>query len=108
MKFYLKKSNNKDATFYNKNGTLTAYSFTCGYVECYESMERVPYHVFIACSPFDTETAECEIKIYKESRVFFVSIQFYGTKGESAVYCFDTLTEARDKVTELKRDYKDF
>jgi len=108
MRFYFKKSTNKDATFYNKDGTLTAHSFNCGYVECYESMELVSYHVAIACPPFDTETAEGEIKIYKESRTFFVSIQFYGTKGEGTVYCFDTLTEARNKVTELKRDYKDF
>jgi hypothetical protein len=104
MRLYLKKP--KDATdsrFFNKNGTLTAYSFACGYVEMYQSMELVPYHVFIASPPFNTMTPQIEIKVYKDSSVFIVQFSDYSEKGDSTTFYYDTIGETRWKVRELKR-----
>lgn len=108
MNFTMKYNGIKDTEFVNKSGKLTPYSFACGYVEVYQSNNTIPYHVWIASPPFDTVSPEAEIKLYKEHRCFFVSIQFYGERGENCVYSFDKLSDARKKVTEIKAQYKHF
>ena len=108
MEVYLVKprEENRGNRFFTKKGLLTAYSFHCGYVETYQTKEQVPYHVFIASPPFDTMTAQIEIKIYKDSRVFFVQFSDYSENGENETFCFDSIKEAREKVAELKRKVK--
>ena len=87
--------------FYTKEGFLTPYSFHCGYMEIYETSERV--------ETASGRTEPCyRVEIYKDSSVFVV-VTTHKKKDLQDQYehnFFDSLHDARERVKELRRGIK--
>lgn len=101
----LKRNMPKDKSigkpFYTKDGFLTPYSFHCGYVEIYETRERI-----------ETASGRSEpcyqVEIYKDSSVFVV-VTSHKKEDLQAQYehdFFDSLHDARKRVKELRAEIR--
>ena len=89
--------------FHNKNGTLTAYAFSCGYCEKAESKDTFKYMVTIANPAFESESATTSASMYQDGR-WHVRVSQYNQRliWES----FDTLGQARKYFAKMKKEYK--
>lgn len=85
--------------FYTKDGFLTTYSFRCGYLEIYETAERVE------TASGHTDPAY-KVEIWQDSSVFVVTMYHKRRDlqtGSKTEY-FDTLAEARERVKDLRHE----
>jgi hypothetical protein len=91
------------------NYTLSAYEFACGYVEKYESMETIPYHVTIASPSFWSTLPKCYIKLYNTCGVYFVEYYIRDISGNCIRQdkAFDTLKNARIQVSKFRKEAKE-
>lgn len=91
--------------FHNKNGTLTAYAFACGYCEKAQSETMVPYTVWIVSPPYETTTPAIEASLYLDGACYHVTMR-EADKGRTLWECFDKLTDARKYYKALKKQHK--
>lgn len=91
--------------FRNKNGTLTAYAFACGYCEKAESKETFKYMIIICNPPFESECAVTSATLYQDG-CFHVRVSQYNQRiiWES----FPGLIEARSFFKKMKKEYNLF
>ena len=90
----------KNRKFYRKDKKLSAYSFSCGHIEVYESMiKQINHH---------TGKAHPLVKIFVEKEGCF-HVKMYHNDCEifkkfSKWECFGTITEARKYVSSLLKE----
>ena len=85
--------------FYTKDGFLTPYSFRCGYLETYETVERVE------TVSGHTDPAY-KVEIWQDSSVFVVTMyrKRRDLRTTSKSEYFNTLAEARKKVKDIRHE----
>lgn len=81
----------RNPKFTNKDGSLTAYSFACGYIQ--------------RCWVTNPELEQIEIDLYKDG-CYHVRAYDLTNKFRLVWNSFDTLTEARDNLALVKRNTK--
>ena len=99
MKLTLKHKDYREK-FTTKTGLLTKYSFICGYIEVYQTVETCQRTVFISTPKFETTVPKIEIEIYldgvynviiRDNTGKFSELNFHGY--------YDTIVQARKQVT---------
>lgn len=100
------KVTEENKRFYRKDGKLTPYSFSCGYIEVYESTIEVDYEVYMASPPFWTKKPMVKVFIEKEGCYHVKMYQYNDAllSQFSSWESFETLTEARKYCASLLKE----
>ncbi len=107
MKLTLKHTECRDK-FTTKTGLLTHYSFICGYIEVYQTVETCQRTVYICTPKFETTVPKIELEIYldgvynviiRDNTGLYSELNFHGY--------YDTIVDARKIVTATNKKIKE-